>query len=217
MRERMLKSKSSSYEKLRKSASSTANFRFNAARRLDFLDRFSNLALIMASSALIITSIAIELLKSKVLIADYISIGQLCIPVLLLALSILVTNCKYGVRAEKMHDCAQKLNHYSKLFEYKVSEKNETTQYTPEEYIEYKGFCEEYARVLNDYDNHCDIDRTSQKIKDILGKGAITSPFKDLIAFVFNISFVGYFYFLINIASIYWVWHVLSGLLGVLC
>ncbi len=189
--------KSKHFEMLKKSAISTANFRFNAHRRLDFHDKSSNLALIVASSSLIITSITIELVKSKVIVADYINIGQLCIPILLLALSIIITNCKYAVRAEKMHECAQILNHYSKIFSYKASEKTVNKDFTHQEYLEYKGFCEEYAQVLKGYDNHCDIDRTAQKIKDNLKKCSLTSPFKDIIAFLFNISLIGYFYIFI--------------------
>ncbi|HCF8018117.1 SLATT domain-containing protein [Klebsiella aerogenes] len=206
----MLNSKSSMYEKLKKSASSTANSRFNACRRLDFLDKSSNLALIVSSSSLIITSITIELLKNKVTFDSYISIGQLCIPILLLVLSILISSCKYGVRAEKMHECAQKLNHCSKLFEYKVAEKNSNPEFTMDEYIEYKSFCESYASILKGYDNHCDIDRTAQKIKDCLKKCILTSPFKDLVAFIFNISLIGYFYISINILSVYWAWIILQ-------
>lgn len=213
----MSNSKSEKYKKLQRSASSTADFRFNAHRRLDFLDKLSNSALILASSSLIITSITIELLKGKVQVADYINIGQLCIPIILLALSIVISNCKYGVRADKMHECAQKLNHYGKLFEYKVTEKIFVTDFTENEYREYKVFCEEYADTLRNCDNHSDIDRVAQKIKNCLGKCSITSPFKDLGAFAFNISLIGYFYFFINVFAIFWTWHVLMTLLGEQC
>lgn len=211
--EHMSNSKSGRYLALKKSASSTANFRFNAHRRLEFLDKLSNLALIIASASLIITSITIELYKDKVQLDEYIYIGQLCIPIILLALSIIITNCKYGVKAEKMHECAQKLNHFSKLFDYKVAEKLKNPDFIVEEYHEYKAFCEDYSKVIKDYDNHNDIDRVAQKIKETFKKCSLTSPFKDLIAFAFNISLIGYFYLFINISSVYWVWIVLKEIL----
>ena len=205
-------SKSMVYSKFYKSVASTANFRFNAYRRLDFLDKTSNLALIFASTSLIITSIVIEIMKKKNLPSiDVINLGQLCIPIILLVLSILISSCRYGSRSEKIHECAQKINHIGKLCQYKIEEKKQINIFSHDEYIEYKNLCQQYADVISKYENHEDIDRISQKIKETLKGFFLLSSFRDLIAFLFNISLIGYFYLSLIFVSFYWVWYVLSN------
>lgn len=149
------------YEALYKSASATSDDRFNAYRRLKKLDESSMMSLTCSSLSLIIVSL-IQLSNFRTFkipenLADPVTIVQNFIPIIILAISIIVTNCRYGSRAEKMHECARQLNHIKKILKEKTHLKIAWDQ-------DYESHCENYNKIINQHDNHENIDRYTRLI-----------------------------------------------------
>lgn len=190
----------SSFDKLYNSASCTADYRFNTYRRLSSLDGAANIALILASTALIVVSFIVAMYAGKLGRTEtIITIGQNCLPIVMLALSILVSGAKYGSRAEKIHDCAQALNHFKKILKYEIS----STQFVPttQKFIE---FANQYAEIISKYENHSKIDLSIESIRKI-NSPLILKPVLELIASIFGRGLLYYFYLFISITSICWM------------
>jgi hypothetical protein len=188
------------YEKLLVSASCTADYRFNSYRRLLRLESASNLALVSASTALIIVSVILSL--SPAGFGDYdriIAVGQNCIPIILLAISIMVSGAKYGSRAERMHECAQGLINFKKLLNFKIQQND----FSPT-LDEFSGDATRYADLLSKYENHSDIDMYVEKVRN-WAKGRCCSWLMVLPVFVIDKGWIYYCYAVVSIASLAWV------------
>lgn len=145
---------STAYKELHKSASTTADDRFNAYRRLSALDKISLYALSTSSIALIIVSIIsitnLNGIKIPEEIKGITDLIQTCIPVLLLAISISVASSNYGARAARMLDSAKKLNSFAKKIHPDIF--NSACEVT------YLKKCDEYAAIIEQSENHENID-----------------------------------------------------------
>lgn len=187
------------YEKLYKSADCTADYRFNAYRRLSFLEGASNLSLISASTALIVVSFIVALYSDTFEKERIITIGQNCMPIVMLALSIMVSSAKYGSRAERMHDCAQALNHFKKIIKFKILQEG----FSPNA-DEFRKDAAKYARIISKYENHANLDMHVEKLKS----WADDAPLAAILAVPFSIiekGWVFYFYTLVSLVSLAWL------------
>lgn len=192
--------KLAAYKKLLKSASDTADYRFNAYRRLLRLEHASNLALISASTALIVVSVIVALYSNE--LGQYekiITIGQNCMPVIMLAVSIMVSGAKYGTRAEKMHECAQALNHLKKLFNFKIQKE----AFDPT-FDEFNKDSLKYARVISKFDNHSDADMYVEKVR-LWFKGKYISWLVVIPVEIIEKGWIYYCYATVSILSLAWI------------
>lgn len=148
------------YIELHKSSSTTATDRFNACRRLSKLDSASVHAMTFSSIALIIISIIsigkFENIKIPENLNDIVTLVQTCLPILLLAISINISNANYGAKAQRMHDSAKQLNDFSKKI-YPFSMLDEWEE------MKYEEHRIEYAVIIDKSENHENVDHQSTK------------------------------------------------------
>ena len=188
------------YRKLYESVSLTTDYRFNTYRRLSSLEGASNVSLILASTALIVVSFIVALYSGELGRGEaYITIGQNCWPIIMLALSIMVSGAKYGARAERIHDCAQALNNFKKILNFKIN----YSGFVPS-VDDFEKQATTYAEILSKYENHSKVDSNielvrSKKIPAILN-----------LLWEFFVSSIGrgllyYFYLAVSITSVGWM------------
>lgn len=188
------------YQKLYKSVSVTADYRFNTYRRLNSLEGVSNVALISASTALIVVSFIVALYSKNLGNNEiYVNIGQNCLPIIMLALSILVSGAKYGARAEKIHDCAQSLNHFKKLLKFDIEDCN----FIPSA-ENFKKYATQYATIISKYENHSKVDLSIESLRTAKCP-AILKPLVELLAGVLGRGILYYFYLLMFLMSVSWM------------
>lgn len=188
------------YKKLYTSVSLTTDYRFNTHARLSSLEGVSNLALILASTALIIVSFIVTLYEEEIKRAEvFITIGQHCLPIIILALSIMVSGAKYGVRAEKIHDCAQALNHFKKNLNFDINDDS----FLPSAY-NFKKYTSQYREILAKYENHSKLDYAIEEIRNIKHP-RLLAPLVELSASIVGRGLLYYFYILICVMSIAWI------------
>ncbi|HBH6952992.1 TPA: SLATT domain-containing protein [Serratia marcescens] len=191
---------SNAYDKLYDSVNLTADYRFNTYRRLNGLEGASNVALIFSSTALIVVSFIIALYGEKLgKDAIYIIIGQNCLPIIMLALSIMVSGAKYGIRAEKMHECAQILNHFKKNLKCDMQDTDFVLSSS-----NFKQHTKEYFDIISKYENHSKIDLVIEKFR-VKKKCAILNLLSELFTALIGRGILYYFYLSISICSILWI------------
>lgn len=192
--------KLTAYKKLYISASCTADYRFNTYRRLNSLDGAANIALISASIALIVVSFIVTMYSEKLGRGQVlINIGQNCLPIIMLALSILVSGAKYGTRADKIHECAQTLNHFKKILNFYIND--EKFSPSPENF---KMYAKQYADIISRYENHSKTDELIEQIRNISCPRAL-KIFLKLLASVLGHGLLYYFYLFIFMTSVGWM------------
>lgn len=196
------------YIELYKSSSTTATDRFNACKRLTNLDRASMHAMTFASIALIIISIIsignFKNIKIPEDLNDIVSLVQTCLPILLLAISINISSANYGAKAQRMHDSAKNLNNFSKIiYPYSKNEEWEKSKY--------ETHCQEYANIIDKYENHDDVDHERTKrnkkinlIRKNLGVNGIYLHIQ-IADLIFKNGKIFYFYYATIIFSLIWV------------
>lgn len=129
----------------------------------------------------------------------YLSIGQACLPIIMLALSIMVSGAKYGARADKMHLCAQELNYFKKLLNYEIEDANFSP--SPDKFRKY---AEQYSEMLSKYENHSKVDLSIESIRS-LKKPRLIIPLVELIAALIGRGLIYYLYILISVMSVGWM------------
>jgi hypothetical protein len=188
------------YEKLYKSVSCTADYRFNTYRRLNSLEGASNFALILASTALIVVSFIVALYGKNLGVNEiYITIGQNCLPIIILALSILVSAAKYGTRAEKIHECAQSLNHFKKLLKFDMEDCN----FSPTA-DNFKKYATQYSEIISKYENHSKVDSNIEILR-IAKLSTIPKLLIELLAGIIGRGMLYYFYLSMSFMSVAWM------------
>lgn len=178
----------------------TADYRFNTYRRLNSLEGASNVALILASTALIVVSFIVALYGKQLGQAEvYITIGQNCLPIVILALSIMVSGAKYGVRAEKIHDCAQALNHFKKILKFHIEDNNFILSEN-----KFKDYSKEYSDIIAKYENHSKLDLHIEKLRGIKLPVIFSFPIELFSSFIGR-GLLYYFYLLTSMMSVGWM------------
>lgn len=156
--------------------------------------------MILASTALIVVSFIVALYTGKLGKEEiYITIGQNCLPIIMLALSILVSGAKYGARAEKIHDCAQSLNHFKKLLRFDI----EDSSFSPSS-ENFRQYATQYAEILAKYENHSKVDSNIENLR-IIKKPGFLKLALDLLAGLIGRGLLYYFYLLISVMSVGWM------------
>lgn len=164
------------------------------------LDWGANLALISASTSLIIVSIITALtpeLSGK--LKTIIDTGQNCIPVVMLALSIMVSGARYGARSERMHDCAQELNHFRKLINFKIKH-----QQSKANSKKFSKDAEKYARIISKCENHSTIDKLVESLNN-WAKGKCLYAFYTTLASILSKGILFYLYLSVTALSLAWI------------
>lgn len=188
------------YRKLYDSVSLTTDYRFNTYRRLSSLEGASNVALILASTALIVMSFIMILYSGELGRAEvYITIGQNCLPIIMLALSIMVSGAKYGARAERIHDCAQALNNFKKILNFKIN----YSGFVPS-VDDFEKQATTYAEILSKYENHSKVDSSIELVRSNKIP-AILNLFWEFFVSLVGRGLLYYFYLVVSITSVGWM------------
>ncbi|WP_353637209.1 SLATT domain-containing protein [Pseudomonas sp. MYb327] len=178
----------------------TSDYRFNTYRRLNSLEGASNVALILASTALIVVSFIVALYTGKLGREEiYITIGQNCLPIIMLALSILVSGAKYGARSEKIHDCAQSLNHFKKLLKFDIEDHN----FSPSS-DNFKEYAKQYAEIIAKHENHSKVDLSIESLRTTKSTGFL-KLLLELAAGLIGRGLLYYLYISISVMSVFWM------------
>lgn len=201
----------SKFEDLLNSITMTADDRFNADRRLQALDKSSMLALCSASASLILLSIIpmIQLQSKGNTCTSFLAIPenikpiydfiQICMPIILLALSIAVSFTKYGARAASMHACALEINKLRKKILPMGTYRSINMMHE---------ISNDYNTILDKYENHDQIDHNYTKHQK-KSKSQKVCKLHSLYYLVFKFGYNIYFYRFITISSIMWTAYVL--------
>lgn len=185
----------------------TKDDRFNADRRLQALDKNSLVSLSAASTALVILSI-LPLIPSSAATCEKIvnlaipsdikpayDIFQICMPIILLVVSIIVSFAKYGARAEKMHRCGLEINTLKKQIDALTCEERMSQQ---------EDYTKKYEEILSRYEeNHQTIDHELSKFID-KNKTPNKPPLTKIYFYLLKHGKGIYFYKLITLISIAW-------------
>jgi hypothetical protein len=156
--------------------------------------------LILASTALIVVSFIVALYTGKIGKEEiYITIGQNCLPIIMLALSILVSGAKYGARAEKIHDCAQSLNHLKKLLKFDI----EDTSF-PSSSENFRTYAKQYAEIIAKHENHSKVDSSIEIMRTIKTETLFKLPL-ELTAGLIGRGLLYYLYLSISVMSVGWM------------
>ena len=111
----------------------------------------------------------------------------------------MVSGAKYGSRAEKMHECAQSLNHFKKIINFKAQCNN----FTPT-LLEFQKDSIKYSRIISKYDNHDDSDRRTEKIRKFF-KGINCSWLAVIPIALVEKGWIYYFYSAVSLSSAAWI------------
>jgi len=167
---------------------------------LNSLEGASNFALILASTALIVVSFIVALYGKNLGVNEiYITIGQNCLPIIILALSILVSAAKYGTRAEKIHECAQSLNHFKKLLKFDMEDCN----FSPTA-DNFKKYATQYSEIISKYENHSKVDSNIEILR-IAKLSTIPKLLIELLAGIIGRGMLYYFYLSMSFMSVAWM------------
>lgn len=138
------------FDQLHHSVRDTARIRFHFAHRLSRQARLSQWTIAILSVALILISLISGLGIHTSLSGPVQTVVQVGLAVLVLVFSLLIGSENYSLRADKAHRCGVDLNYLMrKLESYRGKD-------GPDERYEY--FSDRYYEVLNQYENHDDID-----------------------------------------------------------
>lgn len=167
---------------------------------MNSLEGASNVALIMASTALIVVSFIVALYSKNLGNNEiYVTIGQNCLPIIMLALSILISGAKYGARAEKIHECAQVLNHLKKILKFDLEDSN----FDPSA-ENFNKYATKYCEIIAKYENHSKVDLSIEYIRT-LTTPKIIKPLMELISGLIGKGLLYYFYLSISAMSVFWM------------
>jgi hypothetical protein len=187
------------YKKLYDSVNLTADYRFNTFRRLSSLEGASNVALILSSTAMIVVSFIVILYSGKLGRGEaFITIGQNCLPIIMLALSIMVSGAKYGARAERIHDCAQALNHFKKILKFTIND----TGFVPS-FADFEKQATKYAEIISKYENHSKVDSNIEGLRS--KKNPVIKLISELFVGIIGRGLLYYFYLAVSITSVGWM------------
>lgn len=136
-------------ERLYKNLWTTRGARLIAAKRLEYHDNLSNLSIVLASAYVICLNLIIILpKKDQVFTAEETSFITICLSILILATSQLVSSKNFKIRARDHHNCGKEIK---KIYDNITYWKD--TNYTPKKHeIEY--IQKMYTDVLDQYENH---------------------------------------------------------------
>lgn len=146
------------YSKLARSITIVADVRFIAARRLTAHARFSQWTVALISFSLVVIALFQLASIHTDLSASVLSSMQIALSVLVLVFSLLIGMENHAVRADKMHRCGLDLKNLGrKLESYKARETEDAV---------YEAFCDRYHEIVNQYENHAQVDFLAYKIKN---------------------------------------------------
>lgn len=156
--------------------------------------------MILASTALIVVSFIVALYSGKLGRNEvFITIGQNCLPIIMLALSIMVSGAKYGARAEKIHECAQALNHFKKILKFDIEDQS----FSPSA-ENFKSYATQYADIISKYENHSKVDLSIESLRSIKSP-LLLKPLIELVAGILGRGLFYYFYLSISAMSVGWM------------
>ena len=117
----------------------------------------------------------------------------------MLALSIMISGAKYGVRAERIHDCAQALNHFKKILNFKINDAG----FAPS-FDDFEEQASKYAEIISKYENHSKIDSNIEGLRS-KKNSAFVNLISELFVGIIGRGLLYYFYLVVSITSVGWM------------
>lgn len=149
---------------------------------------------------MIVVSVIVILYSGKLGRGEaFITIGQNCLPIIMLALSIMISGAKYGVRAERIHDCAQALNHFKKILNFKINDAG----FAPS-FDDFEEQASKYAEIISKYENHSKIDSNIEGLRS-KKNSAFVNLISELFVGIIGRGLLYYFYLVVSITSVGWM------------
>lgn len=140
-------------ERLYKNFWITKGSRFIAAKRLEHHDNLSNISITLASVYVIIMNLTIILpVNQQPLSNDLITYTTICLSILILVISLIVSSKNYKMRAKDYHDCGREIK---KIYDIVTLWRN--SDIIPNQ-NEIKKIQNKYNNILDKYENHKTID-----------------------------------------------------------
>lgn len=140
-------------ERLYKNYWITKGSRFIAAKRLELHDDFSSVTIALVSVYVIILNLTIILpANQKPLSTDLVTFITICLSILILVVSLLISSKNYKMRARDFHECGREIK---KIYDIVALWKNRNI--TPTEY-EIKTINKKYNDIIDKYENHKTVD-----------------------------------------------------------
>ena len=133
----------------------TKGSRFNAASRLELHDKFSTITVSLVSVYIISLNLLVlypEAHRNKLFSNTNITYSTVCLSVLVLAISLIISSRNYKMRADKHHECGRRID---EIYDKVCILKNTST--TPSQY-DISKVSEVYLKLLDKYENHTHLD-----------------------------------------------------------
>ena len=145
------------FEELYDRAQKTANSRFNAHRRLTHHNNASLWTISCFSIGLIVIPLIQTFGLETRFSSEYNSFIQVVLAIVILVISIILNMTNFAVRADKIHACGMALNTFSRKVHKCTRE--------PYESNDYDRLVNEYEGILQQYENHSNIDYLFTKMR----------------------------------------------------
>jgi uncharacterized membrane protein (DUF485 family) len=131
----------------------TKGSRFIAANRLELHDKWSTITISIISVYIISINLAIILPKQpEFLSTEIITYSTICLSILVLVVSLILTSRSYRMRADKYHECGRKINEiYDQLCIWKNTAENPNR-------TDLINMSKNYYTILDNYENHSRLD-----------------------------------------------------------
>lgn len=144
------------FEELHRRVRLTTGARFKAARRLARHDKFAQWTIALLSVALVVVPLLQALSVTTGLSMAQLNVLQIVLAVLVLVFSLLLSRDNFSVRADKMHRCGLELGQLERdIFGFVGTHRDEAS---------YKEFSDRYYGILQQYENHEDVDYEMYKL-----------------------------------------------------
>jgi hypothetical protein len=140
-----------SLKELQRRSEITSKARYNAGRRMELHNAFSQWTLAFLAVGQIVIALIVALKLKTVFSPSYVDFGGIFFGVLVLAYSLLLGMGNYAARAIKHHACGMELGGLARALHFK-SEDSTSKQ------DDYEKSASKYYEILAKYENHISID-----------------------------------------------------------
>jgi hypothetical protein len=195
------------FAELHRRVSVTAGARFQASRRLARQAKFAQWTIALLSVVLVFVSLVPALGLPTEISTPYLNAIQVGLAVLVLVYSLLIGMDNYSVRADKMHRCGMELG--------RVERKLQTFLTREGTDANYESLSEQYFEILNQYENHEDVDYGFQQLTALRKKHKefFSKPYWNEVLPVAVSTYVRYWvgfshYVILSLIVVYAFWRV---------
>lgn len=142
----------------------TKGARFIAASRLELHEKWSTIAISLISVYIISLNLLVLFPEDKrlpILSGVNITYSTICLSVLILAISLIISSRNYRLRADKFHECGRRIDEIYDKICFWINSKEQPSKY------EIEKISEAYLNFLDKYENHTRLDYLLLKANNI--------------------------------------------------